>query len=295
MRQDTLICYQKAVNQAVDYINLHLHDSLDLSILANVAGISEYHFHRIFKKLVGENIGEYIIRLRLEDIAMRLRLNPQSIEEIAVRTSYQTKHAVSKAFKKQFGVNPSTFRKEAPDISRLVEEERMKVQELQPEIRKVEDKHIVYIRIIDWYGSPESYRNSWKQLADFGKENDLLNKDTEWIGLSFDDPTITSPEKCRFYACFTVKEKVKPTGPFGVQNIEGGLYAIFTLKGSYSGLSSLYYNIYLKWLPDSDYSLRKGKSFELYLNNPDKVSEDDILTEIYVPVERKRKWVLRNS
>lgn len=294
MKQDTLDSYKKAVNQVVDYINLHLHDSLDLPKLAEVANISEYHFHRIFKNIMGENVGEYIIRLRLEDIAIRLRMNPHSLEEIAAKSSYQTKHAVSKAFKKHFGINPSVFRKKEADTSKLINENEESII-IHPEIRKIEDKQVVYIRIVDWYGSPESYRDAWKQLGEFGVKNNLLNKDTEWIGLSFDDPTITKPEKCRFYACFTTKESVKPIGPFGVQNIKGGLYAIFTLKGSYRRLTQLYYNIYMRWLPDSDYNLRSGKSFELYLNHPDRVSENEILTEIYVPIEIKRKWILRNT
>lgn len=295
MKQETLDSYKKAVNKVVDYINLHLHDSLDLSALAKIANISEYHFHRIFKSIMGENAGEYIIRLRLEDIAMRLRINPQSLEEIAARTSYQTKHAVSKAFKKHFGIPPSTFRKQEVDTARLIDEEDRQATELLPEVIRIDDKRVVYIRIVDWYGSPESYRNAWKQLGEFGTNSSLLNKDTEWIGLSFDDPTITIPEKCRFYACFTTSEEVKPTGPFGIQTIKGGLYAIFTLKGAYSGLTKLYYNIYMRWLPNSTYSLRSGKSFELYVNHPDRVSEDDILTKIYIPVERKRRWILRSS
>ncbi|MDR0661247.1 MAG: hypothetical protein LBG19_10740 [Prevotellaceae bacterium] len=56
MKQETLDSHKKAVNRLVDYINLHLHDSLDLPILAEVANISEYHFHRIFKNIMGENV-----------------------------------------------------------------------------------------------------------------------------------------------------------------------------------------------------------------------------------------------
>ena len=295
MKQETLDSYEKAVNRVVDYINLHLHNNLDLPTLAEIANISEYHFHRIFKDIMGENVGEYIIRLRLEDIAMRLRMNPQSLEEIVANTSYQSKHAVSKAFKKHFGIPPSTFKKQEVSSHLADSEELQEATKLIPEIKTVTDKRVVYIRIIDSYGSPESYRNAWKQLGEFGVKSELLTENTEWIGISFDDPTITKPEKCRFYACFTVDKEVTPTGSFGVQEIKGGLYAIFRLKGSYSGLSQLYYNIYTCWLPVSNYNLRSGKSFEVYLNHPDRVSEDEILTEIYVPIERKRRWVLKST
>ncbi|MDR0661246.1 MAG: GyrI-like domain-containing protein [Prevotellaceae bacterium] len=216
-------------------------------------------------------------------------MNPQSLEEIAARTNYQTKHAASKAFKKHFGIPPSAFRKQTTNTSLLTDEENREAVTLNPVIREIDDKQVVYIRIVDWYGSPESYRNTWKQLGEFGVKNNLLNKDTEWTGLSFDDPTITQPEKCRFYACFTTNEIVKPTVAFGVQQIQGGLYAIFTLKGAYSGLTKLYYSIYMRWLPNSEYVLRGGKSFEVYLNHPDRVSENELLAEIYVPVKKKEE------
>ena len=42
--------------------------------------------------------------------------------------------------------------------------------------------------------------------------------------------------------------------------------------------------MYLKWLPENKYKLRNSCSFEKYLNNPDHVAEEDIITEIYIPI-----------
>ncbi|MDU1890414.1 MAG: AraC family transcriptional regulator [Dysgonomonas sp.] len=290
MKETTLNEYEKAVNKVVDYINQHLFDSPDIKKLSEIANLSEFHFHRIFKTIIGENIGEYISRLRLEYIAERLQMSDYSLEDIAIRTGYATKHALSKAFKKHFGVSPSVFRAQPKDSRyNFFEENKREIMPLIPEIRIVEAKKVVYIRIIDWYGSPESYVVAWKKLGNFARENNLVNEQTEFIGLSFDNPMITLPENCRFYACFTTQEDVEATGPFGIQIIDGGEYAVFTLKGSYSQLLDIYYNIFLLWLPSSEYKLRKGYSFEKYLNNPGKVSEEDLLTEIYVPVINKTK------
>lgn len=285
MKQETLDSYEKAVNGVIEYINQHLYSSLDVAMLAGIANLSEFHFHRIFKSIIGENVGEYIIRLRLEGIASHLKLKPYSLEELAAQSSYQTKHAIAKAFKKRFGVTPAAFHKQTAYTYLSAKTEK---EILCPEIKMVEDKQVVYIRIIDTYGADESYRSAWQQLGNFGLQNGLLSESTEWIGLSFDDPDITENEKCRFYACFTTKEKVRPSGAFGEKTIKGGLYAVFTLKGSYRGLGKLYQDICISWLPTSGYSLRKGYSFEAYLNHPDKVSEDKLLTEVYIPIEDKR-------
>lgn len=286
MREKTENEYEKAVNRVVDYINTHLFDNPDIKQLSEIANISEYHFHRIFKTVIGENIGEHINRLRMEYIAEELQLTKSSLDEIATKTGYATKYALSKAFKKHFGLSPSAFRLQEKDPFNFFGKDERKIIPLDLRIEKIDAKKVVYIRIIDWYGASESYRNAWQKLGQFGRRNNLINHQTEYIGLSFDNPTITKPDNCRFYACFTAQQEVQPDGVFGIRDIEGGLYAIFTLKGSYNLLLDMYYNIYMIWLPNSGFGLRKGCGFEKYLNNPDRVIADELVTEIYVPISK---------
>lgn len=287
MKQTTQSEYEKAVNKVVDYINRHLFENPDLKKLSEIANISEFHFHRIFKVIIGENIGEFVNRLRLEYIAEHLQKTNYTLDEIAIKTGYATKYALSKAFKKHFGVSPSIFRNQPTDSAHnFFIKDLRKVIPLEPLIKQVTQKKLVYIRIIDAYGSSESYATAWAKLGQFAKEKGLLNKSTEFIGLSFDNPTITLPQNCRFYACITINKEISPEGSFGLQTIKTGQYAVFTLKGSYEGLMDLYYNIFIKWLPASGYRLDGGGCFEKYLNSPDHVSDEDLLTEIYIPIAK---------
>jgi AraC family transcriptional regulator len=288
MKRETLDEYEKAINRVVDYINRHLYDSPGLKELAEIANMSEFHFHRIFKTVIGENVGEYISRIRLEDIAQRLRMSKTGLQDIAERTGYGTKHALSKAFKKHFGIAPSIYRKQPKNTMLFFKKERT-LLDIIPEIRHIDEKKVVYIRIMDWYGAPESYIRAWRELGKFAKRNNLIKDDTEYIGLSFDDPTITPPDKCRFYACFTIKDEIKPTGPFGLQTIKGGQYAVFIHRGTYRKLIDTYYYIYITWLPDSDYQHRSSMSFEKYVNSLSNVEEKDLITEIYVPVIKRKR------
>lgn len=288
MKQTTQNEYEKAVNKVVDYINRHLFESPDVKKLSEIANISEFHFHRIFKTIIGENTGEYINRLRLEYIAEHLQKTNHTLDEIAVKTGYGTKYALSKAFKKHFGLSPSLFRSQPTDSSHnFFAEDSRRLIPLEPLIKQVAQKKLVYIRIIDWYGSPDSYAAAWEKLGKFAREKGLLNKSTEFIGLAFDNPTITLPENCRFYACITINKEVSPEGSFGLQTIKAGQYAVFTLKGAYEGLMDMYYNIFIKWLPASGYKLDGGGCFEKYLNSPDHVPEKDLLTEIYIPIAKQ--------
>ena len=48
-----------------EYINRHLFEDLNCDNLSHVACMSMYHFRRVFKDVVGENVGDYIQRLSL--------------------------------------------------------------------------------------------------------------------------------------------------------------------------------------------------------------------------------------
>jgi AraC family transcriptional regulator len=274
--------YYKAVNKAVDYINGHLTESINLSDLGQVAILSDFHFHRIFKSVMGESPGDYIQRLRLEKTAFKLQTTQLSISEISETTGYQSPHALSKAFKKRFGVSPALFRKKPIDL--IVPTENIEAMKLHPKIRTIKDKEVVYTRVINPYHSKDAFTKAWRRLMRFMGIDGMPGGKHEYFSTSYDTPTITEPDLCRVYVCATNADKLKPSGPFGVQTIKGGLFAIFTSKGSYRKLERLYCNIYRFWIPNSNYELRDVGFFEKYLNSPDFVTEDELLTEVYIPV-----------
>lgn len=284
MKQVTQSEYHKAVNRVIDYIDMHLYEMPDIRTLGCVANISGFHFHRIFKAIIGENIGEYVYRQRMEDIALRLLMSDDSIADIAYSTGYATKQALSRAFRKHHSVSPSEYRKQAKNLHPFFGDEEREFIPFEPELRIIEPKTIVYIRIIDTYGSEQSYREAWRKLGEFALSNNLVDASTEFIGLSFDDPAITDPSLCRFYAAFTPNKTVFPDGEFGVRDIRGGRYLVFTHRGAYHKLKDAYYNIYVRWLPANNIKIKGSMSFEKYLNSPSFVDECDLLTEIYIPV-----------
>ena len=285
MKEITNSEYNKAINQVVDYINEHLNESIALKTIAEFANISEFHFHRIFKAYIGESVGSYISRLRLENAAQKLQITGQTLTEIAEKSGYQTQFSLSKAFKKHFGITPSAFKNIQTYFSSQFSRPEYDPLELQPNIIDIDRKELVYIRIIGKYGSKLGFETAWKKLWQFAKQKNIVSENSEFIGLSFDDPNITKHEQCRFYACISTDKNVKPEGEFGIQTIDKGKFAVSIHKGAYSGLNRLYQSIYFEWLPQTNAILRNCMPFEKYLNNPDRVKETDLLTEIYIPIK----------
>lgn len=278
--------YQEAVNQVQVFINEHLFDPLDVKTLSQVAGLSEFHFHRIFRSIIGENIGEYIIRLRLECIAHKLSSTRLTLTQLAGQTTYQSKFALSKAFRKHFGVSPSQYRVQPKSYPSRIRQEPFHALDLNPEIRRIEHLKVVYYPIGNACHSAAAYKNMWLKMTAFVDGNHLADKDSRYMSISLDDPLITPPEHCRFYICMTTKVAVKPSGKFGRMGIPDGDYAVFRWEGAYTGLHTLYRNIYLNWLPKSGYQLSNTISFEVYLNTPDQVAPSELVTEVYIPVEQ---------
>ena len=69
------------------------------------------------------------------------------------------------------------------------------------------------------------------------------------------------------------------------QSLNPGRYAIFLYKGPYDNLQAVYDTIYGKCLPEMECTLRDEPSAERYLNNPCETAPEELLTEIYIPVE----------
>ena len=106
----TLQDHSERIEDVVNYIHKHISEPLDRETLAEVAGFSVPHFHRVFTAHVGESAISYVRRLRLERAARKLRMGAVDITEVALAAGYDTHAAFSKAFKQQFGLSPSEFR-----------------------------------------------------------------------------------------------------------------------------------------------------------------------------------------
>lgn len=283
MKPTTQDEYHKKVNLAIDYISSHLQQSINLTSLAQEVCISPYHFHRIMSAHLGEPLGNYITRQRLERSAGYLQHNKElSLQELAEKVGYETPQSLSKAFKKHFGISPIAFRKihNSEFIIRRKENTFQRL-ELHPEIKEIEEIKLVYIRIFGEYGEADSYSKAWSKLGKYVKDKHLSDKDTRWVGLSFDDPNITKHTNCRFYACATVKEEIEPHAEFGYITIPQGKFAVYTHKSGTQSLQNLYNNIY----HNLQFKLRDTMSFEEYMYENGIRKVENIITKVYIPIE----------
>jgi AraC family transcriptional regulator len=84
--------------------------SLTLAGIAARAGKSRFHFHRDFRKRLGETPRRFIERLRLDQAAARLIGSTDSVSHIALRCGFSSHEVFTRAFRRQFGCAPRRYR-----------------------------------------------------------------------------------------------------------------------------------------------------------------------------------------
>ncbi len=108
--------YAKRMHRVVEYIDQHLDEPLELSTLAKVAHFSAFHFHRLFSAWMGETLGEYLRRRRLEVAALRLVAQPAvPVLNIALSVGFGSAEAFARAFKARFGCTATSWRQGEAD------------------------------------------------------------------------------------------------------------------------------------------------------------------------------------
>lgn len=280
MRNSTENIYQQKVNQVIDYISANLHLPLQLDVIADKINVSQRQLLRIMRSALNESLYAYVARQRIERAVLYMQTEEMSLTKLAEMVGYDNPQSFSKAFKKQFGISPKAYIDELQSRLEGYVQSSGNRSSLQSEMCHFEGLELVYIRIFGKYGEAEPYETAWNKLMLLLKDNQALTRETRFIGLSFDDPNVTNNGQCRFYACASVQKKIIPTGEFGTIQLQQGKYAVYTLKGSCSGLQELYNNISVNF----EYTIRHGMAFEEYINYSKENSEKDI-TKIYIPIK----------
>lgn len=94
-------------NKAMQYIEIHLEEEIDFNIVSSIAGVSEYHFRKMFLYLSGMTLSSYIRKRRLSKASFDLMKKNTKIIDIAIKYGYDSSDGFTRAFKGWFGVNPS--------------------------------------------------------------------------------------------------------------------------------------------------------------------------------------------
>ncbi len=105
-----------AVGKMQDYIKAHLTEPITLYDLARSCGLSPWYASRIFKELLGKTPFEYIRACRVSQAALKLRDEKVKVIDVALDFVFDTHEGFTRAFTRQFGINPARYKKTTPPV-----------------------------------------------------------------------------------------------------------------------------------------------------------------------------------
>lgn len=103
--------HEKAIQSSLTFIEKHLTDKLQLHLIAEHTGYSRFHFQRIFRKIIGKSVAEYIRERRLTQSARKLVTTDYRIIDIAITYRFNSQESFTRAFKKVYDITPGDYRK----------------------------------------------------------------------------------------------------------------------------------------------------------------------------------------
>lgn len=139
----------RIVSQAIQYIEDHLNDKLELDIVAAALHYSKFHLHRIFTKTVGLTIHDYAKRRQLTEATKLLVFSEKPIIEIALISGYESQQAFTDIFKAMYKTTPAQFR-EAEEFYPLQLEIHLKEEPITMDFTKDDINFASHTDMDDW-------------------------------------------------------------------------------------------------------------------------------------------------
>lgn len=313
--------YASRINRVIDYIQANLEQPLTLEELAREAAFSPYHFHRIFRAMMGETLNRFVARVRVEHAATRLLADANKpITDIALECGFSSSTSFAHAFSRRFGISAREFRTEHcggrtnSKLEQLKSKSRQAVKGLSGyvdsrtnntswritmttkkqdkldasvEVKEMPSRTVAYIRHVGPYkGDSELFGRLIGQLTTWAGARGLLGPNMELFTRYEDNPEITEEEKLRMSVCLTIPDDTTVDGEIAKTQIAGGKYAVAHFDGLLpSEYADAWQAVYGGWLPESGFQPSEEPPLEFYLSDPGSDPEGRSTVEIAVPVK----------
>ncbi len=274
--------WTEGIQNAIQYMEEHITEPLDMEEIAGCAYVSSFHFQRIFSVLCGFTVGEYIRSRRLSLAAQELSRSNRKVIDVALKYGYDSPDSFAKAFLRFHGISPSAAKEKgaklkafAPVRIKLTLEGGNMI-----EYKIVEKAAFTVMGVLRTFSMETAYR----EIPGFWQEH-MAKEDKPvcgMYGVCIDDD---GKQFDYLIADNYVPWKEIPEG-YVTRTIPAGSWAVFPCRGALpKALQDVNTAIWNEWLPNcKEYKL--GGSYNIEMYAPPCENPADTYSEIWVPVER---------
>ena len=291
------------LNTAITFVEDNLSEKLSLEIVSEKAHFSPFHFHRLFKLVVGETVHNFINRKRIEKGASFLLYQKEkNISEIAEKVGFSNLSAFTKSFKKFYGISPNKFKEESPDKYSKIHKTKSKIGKVtltfeqyicninnalnwlqmnaKTEIKKISRLDLA---TISHKGSIEAIGSVYNRLVKWATPKGLINEQTRMVTIYHDSPKITDPNNLRMSACIVLNDPIELDG-------EVNLKILSPTKCIVSRLEITTFEFQKAWessfafMVENGYKKSEIDPFEIYYNNAAEHPENKFIVDLCIPI-----------
>lgn len=270
--------WMEGMQNALDYIEEHLTEELDIQAIARCAYVSEFHFQRIFGAVCGLPLSEYIRKRRLTLAGEELSLGKVKVIDAALRYGYDSPDSFTRAFTRFHGISPSAAKEKGARLNAFAPLKiRITLEGGNMLEYKIVEKPAFTVmgvpRMFDGLTSYQEIPKFWQEhmaqpspvCGDFGVCLDSDGRHFEYLIADVYVPWAEVPSGCV------------------TRTIPAGTWAVFPCRGALpDALQSVNSRIWKEWLPNCrDYKLAGNYNIECYVAETESNSE---YSEIWVPL-----------
>jgi len=294
MRTPVELSYRRRINLVIAHVGEHLDGPLDGNVLAGVAAMSRFHFHRVFTAMTGLTPAEYVFLARMSRTVERLRSNRIPITRIALEVGFESGPALAKALRRHFGMSASEIRRSAVDPrlglvgERTYPRRRKDSPMLTPDVTHLPEQQVLCAtergRINNDMGI--AARSAFARLMAGAQTMGVMPRVMRAIAMAPDCPRGPDDPDQRFIAGYVIDGEMPPLADgLHCETLPAGRWAVFRHVGPYTTLWQAWTSVYRDWVPRSGHTLRDAMPCEHYVNDPREVSPDQLITDLYIPIE----------
>lgn len=276
--------YIEQLNRAIDYIEEHLSTDLVIDAISREAGISRWHFQRVFKAVLGETIKEYTLRRRLSIAASKLLHSNESILNISLETGFESHEVFTRAFKRIYSMTPNEFRT-SPNLSLSATKRKITIEYIQ-NLHQGQSMEAKFITLPSFVTRGVSGKINHVQSEDFSENLETIPKlwaelksiigHTPYQKLSAIDETLN------YFAGVIVSEEHE-LPQLTKKDISGGNYAEFIHRGPMSQIEHTMDYIYGTWFPQSGRNRGEGPDLSMHTDKTNPASTENEI-RILIPL-----------
>lgn len=275
------------LNNAINYMEEHIKEEIDMEKVGSVAGCSSYHFQRMFAYMADVPLSEYIRRRKMSLAAVDLMAGEKVID-VALRYGYDSPTSFNRAFKNIHGIAPSKISEEGVSVKsfppihfhislrgecemnyRIVKMDSFRVVGISMPLEKELEKN--FGKVPQMWGRARMDGTTEQLIG-------MMNTDIKGV---FGISTCNNSEDWEYY--IAVASTMDTPENMKEYEVPACTWVIFSGEGAPQSIQELEVNIVRDWLPTSGYEYANAPDIELYFN----ADSERMLYEVWIPVVKK--------